>query len=170
MEKSPAFTLEFRLTLRLIRSYLLSNRNDEALASIDKLLVTSSEKKQKKLLADFYTYIANNRQGITNQVTLKDRDIAKTGAIESNAKLAITTPFKQGRSWSKKGAFSMLKVNRSFSTATGIPGGRKKDITILASSFTKEVSSPAVIPALDGPNQDKPWVGVLRKLTQLELV
>jgi hypothetical protein len=43
-----------------------------------------------------------------------------------------------------------------------------------ASSFTKEVSSSAVIqakiPALDGPHQDKPWVGVLRKLSQLEVV
>jgi hypothetical protein len=43
-----------------------------------------------------------------------------------------------------------------------------------ASCFTQEVySSPVIqakIPALDGPNQDKPWVGVLRKLSQLEVV
>jgi hypothetical protein len=43
-----------------------------------------------------------------------------------------------------------------------------------ASCFTKEVSSAAVIqakiPALDGPHRDKHWVGVLRKLAQLEVV
>jgi len=68
---------------------LFSNRIDDALARIDKLLVTSFEQKQKKLLAEFYTYIANNRQGITNQVKLKDKDIAKTGAVESNVNTVI---------------------------------------------------------------------------------
>ncbi len=38
---------------KLIRSLLLSDRIDEALAGIDNLLVVSSEPKQKKLLADF---------------------------------------------------------------------------------------------------------------------
>ena len=74
---------------KLIRNLLLSNQIDEALAKIDNLLVASSEQKQKKLLAEFYTYIANNSQGITNQVTLKDKDIAKTGAIESNVNTVV---------------------------------------------------------------------------------
>jgi len=43
-----------------------------------------------------------------------------------------------------------------------------------ASHFSKVDSSPAIIqvriPALDGPHQDNPWVGVLRKLSQLEYV
>ncbi|MDD4765747.1 MAG: UPF0236 family protein [Atribacterota bacterium] len=170
---------------KLIRSLLLSDRIDEALARIDNLLVVSSEPKQKKLLADFYSYIANNRQGISNQATLKDKDIAKTGAIESNVKLAIANRFKkQGRSWSKKGAFSLLKVketilNGKWDSWWGKERNHPIKITPLkpplsASSFTKEVSSSPVIqakiPALDGPNQDKPWVGVLRKLSQLELV
>ena len=59
------------------------------------------------------SYIANNRQGITNQVTLKDKDIARTGAIESNVKLAITNRFKKGKSWSKKGASSLMKVKET---------------------------------------------------------
>jgi len=170
---------------KLIRNLLLSNQIDEALTRIDNLLIASSEQKQRKSLAGLYTYIANNRQGISNQATLKDKDIAKTGAIESNVKLAIANRFKkQGRSWSKKGAFSLLKVketilNGKWDTWWGKQRNHPIKLTPLkpplsASSFTKEVSSPAVIqariPALDGPNQDKPWVGVLRKLSQLELV
>jgi hypothetical protein len=170
---------------KIIRNLLFSNQIDEALAEIDKLLAASPDPKQRDLLTKFYSYISHNRQGITNQVTLKDKNIAKTGAIESNVKLAIASRFKkQGRSWSRNGAFSLLKVKEA------ILNGKwdswwKKDrnhpikITSLkpplsASSFTKEGSSPAIIqariPALDGPHQDKPWVGVLRKLAQLELV
>ena len=44
---------------RVIKDLLLSNQIDEALARINDLLITSSEQKHKKLLADFYTYIAN---------------------------------------------------------------------------------------------------------------
>jgi hypothetical protein len=168
---------------KLIRNLLFSNRIDEALAKIDNLLLTSSEKKQKKLLAELYTYIANNRQGITNQVRLKDKDIAKTGAIESNVNTVICSRLKKGRSWSKKGAFSLLKVketilNGKWDTWWGKQRNHPIKLTPLkpplsASSFTKEVSSPVIqarIPSLDGPHQDKPWVGVLRKLAQLELV
>ena len=169
---------------KLIRSFLFSNRIDEALARIDNLLVASSEPKHKKLLAEFYTYIANNRQGITNQVQLKDKDIAKTGAIESNVKLAITARFKQGKSWSKRGALALLKVKEMILNGNWDSWWKKErnhpikvnpiKAPLSASSFTKEVSSSPVIsariPALDGPNQDKPWVGVLRKLSQLELV
>jgi hypothetical protein len=146
-------------------------------------LVTSSEKKQKKLLAYFYTYIANNCQGISNQVTLKDKDIAKTVAIESNVKLAITTPFKQGRSWSKKRAFSMLKVKQTILNGNWDSCWKKQrnhpiKVTpakqpLSASYFIHEVCSPCVIqakiPALNGPHKDKPWVG-LRKLFKLEYV
>jgi len=43
-----------------------------------------------------------------------------------------------------------------------------------ASCFNQEVySSPVIqarIPALAGPHRDKPWVDVLRKLSQLEML
>jgi len=169
---------------KLIRSFLLSHQIDEALARIDNLLITSAEQKHKKLLAEFYTYIANNRQGITNQVTLRDKDIAKTGAIESNVKLAITNRFKKGKSWSKKGAFSLLKVKETILNDNWDSWWKKQrnhpikvtpfNPPLSASCFTQEAySSPVIqarIPALAGPHQDKPWVGVLRKLSQLEVV
>ena len=167
-----------------IRGLLLSNRIDEALVRIDNLLVAFSKQKQKKLLAEFYTYITNNRQGITNQVQLKDKDIAKTGAIESNVKLAITNRFKKGKSWSKRGALALLKaketiLNGDWDSWWGKQRNHPIKVSpikspLSASCFTQEVySSPVIqarIPALDGPHQDKPWVSVLRKLSQLEIV
>jgi hypothetical protein len=170
---------------KLIRNYLFSNQIDEALTRIDTLLLHSENPKQRDLLTKFYSYISHNRQGITNQVTSKDKDIAKTEAIESNVKLAIANRFKkQGRSWSKKGVFSLLKVKEIILNGkwdTWWKKDRNHPIKLTpfkpplsASSFSKEVSSSPVIqariPALDGPNQDKPWVGVLRKLSQLEVV
>jgi len=168
----------------IIKDLLLSNQIDEALERIDDLLITSSEQKHKKLLADFYTYIANNREGITNQVMLKDKDIARTGAIESNVKLAITNRLKKGKSWSKRGAFSLLKIKETIlndNWDSWWKNMRNHPIKLTplkpplsASHFIQEASSSPVIqariPALDGPHKDKPWVDVLRKLSQLELL
>jgi hypothetical protein len=170
---------------KVIKDLLFSNQIEEALARIDQLLVASSDPKARQLLKEFYSYISNNRQGITNQVTLKDKDIARTGAIESNVNLAIATRLKKkGRSWSKPGALSLLKVKETILNGNWDSWWKKQrnhpikvspiKPPLSASSFTKEdISSPIVqarIPALDGPHQAKPWVGVLRKLSQLEVV
>jgi hypothetical protein len=140
--------------------------------------------KQRDLLTKFYSYISHNCQGITNQVTLKEKDIAKTGVIESNVNTVICSRLKKGRSWSKHGSLALLKLketilNGNWDSWWGKQRNHPIRLTppkspLSASSFTKEVSSPVVIqakiPALDGPHQDKPWVDVLRKLAQLELV
>ncbi|MCJ7788800.1 MAG: hypothetical protein MUP69_01225 [Candidatus Atribacteria bacterium] len=42
--------------------------------------------------------------------------------------------------------------------------------TLTVSSFSKETPIPLIqtrIPALSGPHRDRPWVGVLRKLTEV---
>ena len=118
-------------------------------------------------------------------MTLEDKDITRTGAIESNVKIAIANRFKkQGRSWSKKGAYSLLKVKETILNGKWDSWWKKEryhPITIApskpplsASHFIQEASSSPIIqariPALDGPHQDKPWVGVLRKLSQLEML
>ena len=118
-------------------------------------------------------------------MTLKDKDIVRTGAIESNVKIAIANRFKkQGRSWSKKGALSLLKVKETILNGkwdSWWKEERDHSIKIApfkpplsASHFIQEApSSPIIqarIPALAGPHRDKPWVGVLRKLSQLEIV
>ena len=127
------------------------------------------------------TYISRNRQGITNQVILKDQEIQRTGAIESNINKVIASRFKKrGMSWSKKGALSLLKIKETILNNQWDEWwekGREQNIKISkfnpplpASYFKKEAESlPLIevsIPALRGPDQDKPWVGVLRKLSE----
>jgi hypothetical protein len=91
---------------------------------------------------------------------------------------------KQGRSWSKRGAFSLLKVKETILNGKWDSWWKKQrnhpfkltplNPPLSAACFTQEAyASPVIqarIPALAGPYQNKPWVGVLRKLSQLEIV
>jgi hypothetical protein len=167
----------------VIKDLLLANQIEEALGRVDNLLVSSSSRKEKELLSKFYYYLSHHRQGISNQVTLKDKDIAKTGAIESNVNTAVCSRFKKGKSWSKQGALSLLKVKETILNGRWDTSWQKERYhpfkvkpfkpPLPASYFTKEGSSSAVhqgrIPALIGPDQAKPWVGVLRKLSEVDL-
>jgi len=87
---------------------------------------------------------------------------------------------KRGMSWSKKGALSLLKIKETILNGEWDDWWeteRERNIKITefkpplpASYFKKEAeSSPLIevtIPALRGPDQGKPWVGVLRKLAE----
>ena len=88
---------------------------------------------------------------------------------------------KRGMSWSKPGALALLKIKETIingewndwwekERGRNIKVGRYKP-PLPAPYFNKETeSSPMVevtIPALSGPDQDKPWVGVLRKLSEV---
>lgn len=69
-----------------------------------------TRKKEIKL----YTYISRNRQGITNQVILKGKEIQRAGAIELNVNQVIASRFKKrGMSWSKRGALALLKIKEA---------------------------------------------------------
>ncbi len=83
-------------------------------------------------------------------------------------------------SWSKRGALALLKVKETILNGEwddwwetererNIKVGKYKP-PLPAAYFKKETeSSPLIevtIPALRGPDQDKPWVGVLRKLSE----
>ena len=166
---------------KAIKDLLLSNQIDKGLSVIDQLIRNSHDLKEKDNLVKLYTYISRNRQGITNQVRLKDKEIESAGAIESNINKVIASRFKKrGMSWSKPGALALLKIKE-----TVINGEwdkwweteRERNIKITkfkpplpASYFKKETeTSPLIevtIPALRGPDQGKPWVGVLRKLAE----
>jgi len=126
--------------------------------------------------------ISRNHQGIANQVILKDQEIQRTGAIESNINKVIASRFKKrGMSWSEKGALSLLKIKETILNGEwddwwnkererNIKVGRYKP-PLPASYFNQETESYSLIevaiPALSGPDQDKPWVGVLRKLSEV---
>ena len=138
---------------------------------MDQLIRNSYDLKEKDKLTKFYTYISRNRQGIANQVILKDREIQRTGAIESNINKVIASRFKKrGMSWSKKGALSLLKIKETIlnnewddwwetERERNIKVGKYQP-PLPASYFKKETeSSPLIevtIPALSGPDQGKP--------------
>jgi hypothetical protein len=88
---------------------------------------------------------------------------------------------KRGMSWSEKGALSLLKIKETIlnnqwdlwwetERERNIKVGKYKP-PLPASYFKKETeTSPLIevtIPALRGPDQGKPWVGVLRELSRI---
>jgi len=166
---------------KVIKDLLLSNQIDKGLSVIDQLIRNSHDQKEKYNLVKLYTYISRNRLGITNHLKLKDKEMERAGAIESNINKVIASRFKKrGMSWSKRGALALLKIketiiNGEWDDWWGTERERNIKITefkppLSASHFKKETeTSPLIevtIPALSGPDQGKPWVGVLRKLAE----
>jgi len=167
---------------RIIKDLLLSNQIDQALLRIDQMIRNPYDQKEKDNLVKLYTYISRNRLGISNQVRLKDKGIERAGAIESNINKVIASRFKKkGMSWSKTGALALLKIKETVINGEwdiwwetererNIKVGKYKP-PLPASCFKKEAeTSPLIevtIPAFSGPDQGKPWVGVLRKLTEV---
>lgn len=164
---------------QVIKDLLLSNRINQGLAVIDRLIRHPYDQKEKDQLKKLYTYISRNREGIRNQCMLKDREAERAGAIESNINKVIASRFKKrGMSWSRQGAFALLKIKETILNGewdTWWKTQRRQRIKVArhkpplsASHFKKapEISPliEATIPALTGPEQDKPWVCVLRKL------
>jgi len=166
---------------KVIKDLLLSNQIDKALSKIEQMIRNPYDLTEKDKLTKLSTYISRNHQGITNQIRLKDKGIERAGAIESSVNQAIASRFKKkGMSWSKNGALSLLKVKETILNGEWDDWWeteRKRNIKVgkykpplPAAYFNKETeSSPLIevtIPALSGPDQGKPWVGVLRKLSE----
>ena len=167
---------------KVIKDLLLSNQIDQGLSVIDQMIRNSYDLKEKDNLKKLYTYLSRNRQGITNQFKLKNKGIERAGAIESNINKVIASRFKKrGMSWSKPGALALLKIketilNREWDKwweterERNIKVGKYKP-PLSASYFKQEAdTSPLIevsLPALSGPDQGKPWVGVLRKLSEV---
>ncbi|MBU4226894.1 UPF0236 family protein, partial [bacterium] len=167
---------------KVIKDLLLSDQIDKGLSVIDQLIRNPYDLKKKDKLVKLYTYISRNRQGITNQFKLKDKGIERAGAIESNINKVIASRFKKrGMSWSKPGALALLKIKETIINGEWDKWWeteRERNIKVSkykpplsASHFKKETeSSPLIevtIPAFIGPDQGKPWVGVLRKLSEV---
>jgi hypothetical protein len=167
---------------KTIKDLLLSNQTDKALSKIEQMIRAPYDLKEKDNLTKLYTYISRNHQGIANQVILKDQEIQRTGAIESNINKVIASRFKKrGMSWSEKGALSLLKIKETIlnnqwdiwwetERERNIKVGKYKP-PLPAAYFNKETETPPLIevtiPALRGPDQGKPWVGVLRELSRI---
>jgi hypothetical protein len=99
---------------KVIKDLLLSNQIDKALSIVDQMSRYPCDFKEKDNLTKLYTYISRNRQGITNQFKLKDKEIERAGAIESNINKVIASRFKKrGMSWSIPGALALLKIKET---------------------------------------------------------
>ena len=170
---------------KVIRDLLLANQIDQALKAIDHFIRHPYDQKEKDLLIKLYTYLSRNREGIRNQCRLREKRIDAAGAIESNINQVIASRFKKrGMSWSRQGALSLLKVKQTVLNGeweTWWKTGRSQRIKVkpfrppLSATRFKKIpeTSPiieATLPALSGPDQDKPWVSVLRKLNQVSYV
>lgn len=166
---------------KIIKDFLMRNRIEQALERIRKLLDKPRDKKEREHLENLYGYIVNNRKGITNVVTLKDNRIKGAGAIESNIdKIVAHRMKKRGMSWSIKGALGILKIqetilNGEWRSWWHDKRDEKIEIRRLPAPLSatqlcekRRISSfiEAELPALTGPEQDKPWVGVVRELTR----
>ncbi len=156
---------------KVIKDLLLSDQIDKGLSKIDQMISSPYDQKDKDNLVKLYSYIFRNRLGITNQFRLKDKEIERAGAIESNVNKVIAARFKKrGMSWSIPGALSLLKIKETVINGEwddwwktererNIKVGKYKP-PLPTSCFKKETeTSPLIevtIPALSGPDQGKP--------------
>lgn len=169
-----------------IKKMMCAGEIDLALVQIAMVIKRSKDKKQGEVLGEFYGYIVNNRQGIEMSMVVRaDKAIKRAGAIEPNIDKAIAHRFKgRGMSWSLEGAEALLKIretifNGEWEDWWNNQRGQKIEITsafkaaMSAKQMTKRQNVAAyieaVLPPFRGPDQSKPWVGVLRQLLQSRL-
>ena len=73
----------------VIKDLLLSNQINKALSKIEQMIRNPYDLKEKDTLIKLYTYISHKRYGIGNQVKIKDKEIERTGEIESSVNQSI---------------------------------------------------------------------------------
>ena len=169
-----------------IKKLFTLGKIDQALEQITLAVNTSVDEKQTEALKDFYGYVANNRQGIEASMSLRlDKAVKTAGAIEPNIDKTIAHRFKgRGLSWSEDGAQALLKIretilNGEWDNWWYKQRGQKLQIKAL---FKEPLTSTvmnrkqnvapfieAQLPCWRGPDQSKPWVDVLRRLSQARL-
>ena len=112
-----------------------------------------------------------------------DKAVDSAGAIEPNIDKVITHRFKgRGMSWSEDGAQALLKIRQTIingqwenwwykerSKKIEIKAIFKKTLTAADMNKRHKIAPfiEAELPCYRGPDQSKPWVGVLHKLTRL---
>lgn len=156
---------------------------NKALSRIKRLAKGVRNRKLKSKLIEFYGYVLNNRQGIeASMVVRMDKTIESAGAVEPNIDKLIAHRFKgRGMSWSEDGAQALLKIrqtitNNEWEDWWHKKRGQKIDIKaifkepITATQMCKKRNiTPyieAELPCYEGPDQSKPWVGILNELTR----
>jgi len=159
------------------------NKIDEALSRLKRMIEMLKSRKLKKKILEFYAYIQNNREGIEASMRIRiDKSIERAGAIEPNIDKVIAHRFKKrGMSWSEDGAQSLLKIRQAIINGQWdnwwykerdkrieIKAAFKKILTAADMNKHRKIAPfiEAELPCFRGPDQSKPWVGILRKLAR----
>jgi len=169
---------------RAVKSLVLKERIDEVINILKREIKDGNGDREE--LNKLGGYIISNADGINGIEKLKERGIRaavrRTGAIEGNIDKVIANRFKKrGRVWSIKGAEGLLKLGLKILNGqwdSWWEGEREEKFEIRKEEIkrlipdnlmekrrNKGMTIEVGLPALYGPDQDRPWVRVLRELT-----
>ena len=171
---------------KAIKMLFEKDKISEALEEIQKTFDETEDDKERKLIAEYYVYVKNNRDGIAASIRIKmSGEEHRAGAVESNIDKTIAHRFKKrGMSWSEDGAEALLKIRQVIFNGEWDDWwykNRDKKIEVKAifknplsaTAFKKQDVMPyveATLPCYRGPDQSKPWVRVLRELSRANLL
>jgi hypothetical protein len=170
-----------------IKTLLEEVKTTEALNTIKAIMEKTSDEKQWLLMNEFCIYVRNNRDGIESSMRMRiSKAKQSAGAVEPNIDKTIVHRFKRrGMSWSEDGASALLKIRQVIANNEWDSWWyerRDKKIEIRAifkdpltskQACKKQDVMPyieATLPCYRGPDQSKPWVGVLRELSRANLL
>lgn len=160
-----------------------NNKTEEVLRRLRRMIKMIKNRDLKKKIAEFYIYVKNNRKGIEASMRIRmDKEIESAGAIESTIDKVIAHRFKRrGMSWSEEGAQALLKIRQTIINGQWdswwykerdkkieIKAIFKKPLTAGDMTKKREIAPfiEAELPCYRGPDQNKPWVGILYKMAR----
>jgi len=170
-----------------IKMLFEQNKVTEALEVIKEIRDKELDGQAQELISEYAVYVKNNRDGIAASMRLRiDKGQRGAGAVEANIDKTIVHRFKRrGMSWSERGASALLKVRQVIANGEWdnwwyknrdqkieIKAIFKEPLTAKESCKRQDVMPyiEATLPCYRGPDQGKPWVGVLRELTRANLL
>ena len=140
---------------------------------------------QAQRIAKAYHYLRNNSYGIEDyrmKLGEEGKGLRRTGAMEGNVdKLVVRRMKNQGMSWSIKGIRRLLCVRllvlegkltswlsdkNPTTPQLNLPKKKMHRIVTRLSAQEPDAWLQAGLPALYGPNASRPWVNVLRTITE----
>ena len=159
------------------------NKIDKVLNRLRRMITLVRSRKVKEKLAEFYLYVRNNRKGIEASMRVRmDKRLISAGAVEPNIDKLIAHRFKgRGMSWSEDGAQALLKIRQTIANNEWEDWwyrerGKKIEIKVLFKEVltAADMNKPGRIapfietelPCYQGPDQSKPWVGILHELAR----
>jgi hypothetical protein len=148
-----------------------------------------SKGEQAQRLAKAYHYLWENRTGVTDyRSDLPDegKGLRRTGAMEGNVdKLVVRRMKNQGMSWTVKGISRLLCVRflvlenkltdwlekaKTQEASVTLPTKKIRRVVNRVSIQYSDDWLKAQLPALRGPHTSRPWVRVLKALTEVQTI